>query len=126
VTRDVAVRVRPTFLPQESDPAQSRYVWAYLVEIENRGDQTVQLHSRRWIITDALNRTEEVSGEGVVGHQPTLRPQEAWRYTSFCPLATHSGAMRGAYQMISDTGEAFDVAIPEFSLHLPDAAGRMN
>jgi ApaG protein len=126
VTRGVTVRVRPTFLPQESDPHENRYLWGYLVEIENRGDETIQLVTRHWIITDALNRTEEVRAEGVVGEQPTLKPGEAWRYNSFCPLTTPSGAMRGSYQMLTDGGEMFDVAIPEFSLHLPDATKRMN
>ena len=126
VTRSVTVRVRPTFLPNESDPRENRYVWGYLVEIENRGDETIQLRTRHWIITDALNRSEEIRGEGVVGEQPTLKPGEAWRYNSFCPLPTPSGAMRGSYQMLTDGGEMFDVAIPEFSLHLPDATKRMN
>ena len=126
VTRGVTVRVRPTFLPQESDRHENRYVWGYLVEIENRGPETIQLITRHWIITDALNRTEEIRGEGVVGEQPTLKPGEAWRYNSFCPLTTPSGAMRGSYQMLTDAGEMFDVEIPEFSLHLPDATKRMN
>jgi len=126
VTRGITVRVRPSYLAAESDPAENRYVWAYVVEIENRGDATVQLVTRHWIITDAMNRVEEVKGEGVIGQQPTLRPNEAWRYTSFCPLTTTSGAMRGSYQMLTESGEMFDVEIPEFSLHLPEATRRMN
>jgi len=126
VTAGVTVRVRPTFLPDQSDPARPRYVWAYTVEIENRTQETCQLISRHWIITDAFNRTEEVRGDGVVGEQPTLKPGEAFRYTSSCPLATTSGAMRGSYQMQSASGAMFDVAIPEFSLHLPDATKRVN
>jgi ApaG protein len=125
-TRGITVRVRPTFLAAESDPAQNRYVWSYLVEIENRSADTVQLLTRHWIITDAFNRTEEVTGDGVIGQQPILKANEAWRYTSFCPLTTASGAMRGSYQMITDAGEVFDAQIPEFSLHMPGATRRMN
>lgn len=124
VTRSIVVRVAPTFLAEDSDPDNRRYVWAYTVEIENHGEETVQLVSRHWIITDALNRVEEVEGEGVVGEQPTLSPREAFRYSSGCPLQTPSGAMRGSYRMVTDAGEAFDVAIPEFSLHLPGAASK--
>ena len=126
VTRGVTVRVRPTYLPLQSEPALNRHVWAYTVEIENRGPATIQLITRHWIITDAMNRIEEIKGDGVRGEQPTLKPNEAFRYTSSCPLPTSSGAMRGSYQMLTDAGELFDVDIPEFSLHLPEATRRMN
>lgn len=122
LTRDILVRVVTNYLPTESMPEEGKYAWAYMVEIENHGTETVQLVSRHWIITDGLNRVEEVRGEGVVGEQPTLGPREAFRYNSGCPLKTPSGAMRGAYQMVTDKGEAFEVEIPEFSLHLPGAA----
>ncbi|MFI4973130.1 MAG: Co2+/Mg2+ efflux protein ApaG [Caulobacterales bacterium] len=125
-TRGVTVRVRPAFLASQSDPANGRYLWSYTVEIENHGRDTVQLASRHWIITDALNRVEEVRGQGVVGDQPTLRPGEAYRYSSSCPLKTASGGMRGSYRMVTDAGEAFDAAIPEFSLHMPGATWRVN
>lgn len=125
-TRGIRVRVTPTYLPAQSDPQEGQYVWAYTVEIENRGDERVQLISRRWLITDARNRVEEVRGPGVVGEQPTLGPGESFSYTSGCPLPTPSGGMRGAYQMMGLAGEMFDVEIPEFSLHLPEAARRMN
>jgi ApaG protein len=126
VTRGVTVRVRTNFLPDQSSPERGRYVWAYGVEIENRGGEAIQLISRRWIITDALNRTEEVNGPGVVGEQPHIKPGEAYRYTSACPLATPSGVMRGTYGMVTPQGDSFDAAIPEFSLDLPDARKRMN
>lgn len=121
-TRDILVRVVTEYVAAESDPAEGRWVWGYMVEIENHGTETVQLVSRHWIITDALNRVQEVRGEGVVGEQPTLGPREAYRYTSGCPLTTPSGSMRGSYQMLTADGEAFDAMIPEFSLHLPGAA----
>lgn len=126
VTGAILVRVRPRYLPDQSDPEQPRYTWAYTVDIENHGAETVQLISRRWIITDARNRVETVEGPGVVGEQPVLRPGECVRYTSGCPLATSSGEMRGAYQMVTQAGEAFEVEIPPFSLHLPEAASRLN
>lgn len=120
-TRDIVVRVKPSYLPRESMPEEGRFVWTYTVEIENHGAETVQLVSRRWIITDGFNRTEEVRGQGVVGEQPELRPREAFRYASGCPLPTPSGTMRGAYQMMTHGGEPFEADIPEFSLHLPGA-----
>jgi ApaG protein len=86
----------------------------------------VQLVDRRWIITDARGHVEEVKGPGVVGEQPTLNPGDSYQYTSGCPLPTDSGAMVGAYGMVTDGGERFEAAIPAFSLHLPGAERRVN
>ncbi|MCF8506769.1 MAG: Co2+/Mg2+ efflux protein ApaG [Caulobacter sp.] len=125
-TGDILVRVSPAYLPEDSNPENGRWIWSYTVEIENHGKDTVTLVSRHWVITDGLNRVEEVKGQGVVGEQPVLGPREAFRYASGCPLATPSGAMRGTYQMVTAKGEAFEAAIPEFSLHLPGARRRLN
>lgn len=125
-TRDIVVRVAPVYMAEQSQPEEGKWLWAYVVEIENHGKDTVTLISRHWLITDGLNRIEEVKGPGVVGEQPVLGPREAFRYNSGCPLPTPSGAMRGTYQMVSDGGETFDVEIPEFSLHLPGATRRVN
>ena len=125
-TGDVLVRVAPSYLPDQSDPEEGKFVWAYVVEIENHGEEPLTLVSRKWTITDAHNKVETVAGEGVVGEQPRLAPREAFRYASGCPLNTPSGAMKGSYYMIADDGRGFDVEIPEFSLHLPGAARTLN
>jgi ApaG protein len=125
-TRDIVVRVFPAYAAEESSPEEGVYLWSYTVEIENHGVETVTLVSRRWTIIDGQNRVNEVEGSGVVGEQPELRPREAFRYVSNCPLPTPSGAMRGSYQMVTEAGEVFDAEIPEFSLHLPGASLKMN
>ena len=125
-TRDVLVRVRPEHLPEQSEPDAGRWVWAYHVEVENHGAESVQLVARHWVITDARGRVEEVRGPGVVGEQPVLEPGEALRYTSGCPLPTPSGAMEGEYEMVTAAGDRFDAAIPAFSLDLPDARRTVN
>jgi ApaG protein len=125
-TRDIVVRVAASYLPAKSDPIEGKHFWAYMIEIENHGDETVQLLSRHWIIRDSFNRVEEVAGAGVVGEQPTLKPRDAFRYTSGVPLNAPSGTMRGTYQMLTDAGDAFDAEIPEFSLDLPGAKRTMN
>ena len=125
-TGDILVRVSPAYVPEESDPEKGRRIWIYTIEIENHGTDTVTLVSRHWIITDGRNRVEEMQGQGVVGEQPVLGPREAFRYQSGCPLGTPSGAMRGTYQMVTAGGDAFEVEIPEFSLHLPGARRRLN
>lgn len=124
-TRGVNVQVVTSYIAEHSDPP-SRYVWAYMIRIENRSEQTVQLVSRHWVITDGQGRVEEVQGPGVVGEQPVLKPGAVHSYTSGCPLATPSGWMRGEYRMAVEGGDPFDAEIPEFSLDLPGARARLN
>jgi ApaG protein len=126
VTRNIRVRVMPEYLTDQSDPDDDQYVWAYTISIENEGEETVQLKSRHWKITDETGRLEEVRGPGVVGETPTLKPGQSFQYTSGCPLPTPSGIMVGTYQMESDTGERFDIDIPAFSLDSPHAKRRLN
>ena len=125
-TRSIRVSVEPIFLEDQSSPSDDHYVWAYQVKIENAGDETVQLLNRYWRITDAMGRVQEVQGEGVVGEQPTLRPGQAFEYTSGTPLGTPSGIMVGSYEMETATGERFDIDIPAFSLDSPYQPRRLN
>jgi ApaG protein len=119
VTRHISVTVTPYFIEDQSDPEDNHYVWAYQVNIENTGGETVQLIGRYWHITDAHGQVQEVRGEGVVGEQPVLRPGESFEYTSGTPLSTPSGIMVGRYQMETKTGEGFEIDIPAFSLDSP-------
>lgn len=125
-TRAIQVTVEPNFVEAESSPDDGQYFWAYRIEIANLGKEVVRLRSRHWQITDANGRTEEVRGAGVVGKQPVLRPGETFAYTSGCPLTTPSGIMVGTYQMQNEHGELFSIAIPAFSLDLPDVPRTMN
>lgn len=125
-TRAIHVTVRPTFLEDQSSPDENYYVWAYRVQIENQGSETVQLRDRYWRITDGLGRVQEVRGPGVIGEQPVLKPGERFEYTSGTPLATPSGIMLGTYRMETETGESFEVEIPAFSLDSPHYPMRLN
>ena len=120
ITRGIVVSVEPTYLEAHSSPGNSRYLWAYRVTIDNLGQETVQLRSRHWMITNARGELTEVKGPGVVGEQPILEPGESYAYTSGAPLDTPSGMMGGSYQMESHTGEQFDIEIPTFSLDRPN------
>jgi ApaG protein len=126
VTSGIRVRVTPQYLEEESSPDESRYVWAYTIDIVNEGSETVQLRTRHWRITDATGRTEEVRGPGVVGQTPVLEPGASFRYTSGCPLPTPSGIMVGSYQMMTESGGRLNVAIPAFSLDSPHAKRSLN
>lgn len=107
------------YLAEESSPPADHYVFSYTVTIANEGGETVQLRTRHWIITDGRGQIEEVKGPGVVGHQPVLKPGQAFRYTSGCVLKTPRGTMHGTYQMLRDDGSAFDAEIAPFVLAAP-------
>ncbi|HKQ71518.1 MAG TPA: Co2+/Mg2+ efflux protein ApaG [Polyangiaceae bacterium] len=119
ITRGIRVTVSSTYVSGQSAPKSHRYVFAYTVRISNEGDETAQLRTRHWIITDGNGKIEHVRGPGVVGEQPTLRPGEHFEYTSGCVLATPRGTMEGTYQMFRDDGSQFDAAIAPFALLLP-------
>lgn len=126
VTREIRVQVEPIYLDDQSEPDDAQYVWAYRVQIENEGTETVQLLTRYWHITDGMGRVQEVRGAGVIGEQPVLNPGESYEYTSGTPLPTPSGIMKGSYQMSTPSGEKFDIEVPAFSLDCPHEARQLN
>lgn len=116
VTHDVSVEVMCQYSPENSHPQQGEWIFQYTVRITNKGEETVQLISRHWIITDAAEDRREVKGPGVVGEQPVLAPGESFKYSSWCPLQTPMGTMRGTYQMVRANGEQFEIEIAPFAL----------
>ena len=116
-TRGIRILVKSRFLPEQS--GRGRWAFAYTVRIENVGADTAQLRSRHWIITDGNGRREEVKGDGVVGHQPVLKPGEKFEYTSGAVLQTPHGSMHGTYRMVLESGESFDAEIAPFPLTQP-------
>ena len=117
------IEVEPHYLPEQSAPGQNVYSFSYTITITNTGEVPAQLISRHWIIANAAGELEEVKGLGVVGHQPLLKPGEAFQYTSGCRLRTPSGTMHGSYFCVAEDGERFEVEIPE--LALDDGASRV-
>src|SRR5579864_5143391 len=116
VSRDIRVEVLSRHSPENSRPMEDEWVFQYTVRITNQGTDTVQLLSRHWIITDALDHVQEVKGPGVVGQQPVLAPGESFKYSSWCPLKTPTGSMSGTYQMVRLGGGEFDIEIAPFAL----------
>ena len=115
----IRVDVDTSYLEDQSDPKERRYVFSYTITIRNEGNVPARLLTRHWIITDSNGKVQEVRGEGVVGEQPYLKPGQGFRYTSGAVLETPVGAMEGSYQMVADNGEQFDAPIAAFSLAMP-------
>ncbi|WP_369958630.1 Co2+/Mg2+ efflux protein ApaG [Pseudomonas sp. MBLB4123] len=114
---DVAVATR--YLPEQSQPEQNRFAFAYTVTIANNGQQPAKLLSRHWLITDGDGRVQEVRGAGVVGQQPLIAPGESHTYSSGTVMATRVGAMQGSYQMLAEDGTRFEAPIAPFRLAVP-------
>lgn len=121
ITRGIRIQVEGYYDGERSSPQESYFFFAYQVRISNLGSETAQLLSREWFITDANGETQRVQGPGVVGEQPVLAPGEAFEYTSFCPLSTPVGSMRGSYRMLLASGESFEAEIAAFPLELPNS-----
>jgi ApaG protein len=111
--------VRVQFLPEQSQPPQGPFAFAYTVSIRNSGDIAAQLVARHWVITNALGQTEEVRGLAVVGHQPLLKPGEQFEYSSWTRMDTPHGSMRGTFFCMTEEAFPFDALIPEFQLVFP-------
>jgi len=116
---DVSVTVMPQYLPDQSDEAAGRFVFAYHVTIVNTGSVTAQLLNRHWIISEGGGKEQEVKGQGVIGEQPTLSPGEGFEYVSGVALSSPVGTMRGSYQFMAEDGTSFDAPIDEFVLSVP-------
>jgi ApaG protein len=112
----IAVAAKSEFQREQSSPGEGRYVFAYTITIENRGDLPARLMDRHWIVTDADGGVQEVRGRGVVGEQPRIAPGERFEYTSGTVIATPVGSMHGSYGMVRDDGTRFEAEIPAFSL----------
>jgi len=119
VRHRISIDVETTYLDDQSEPREQRYVFAYTITIRNEGEVPAKLLTRHWIITDANGRVQEVRGDGVVGEQPYLKPGQGFRYSSGAVLETPVGTMQGSYQMIADDGAQFDAPIPAFRLAKP-------
>lgn len=122
---EFSVEVEPEALPQQTDPAKSVYAFAYTVTVRNTGSVTAQLIARHWHICDAQGHTEEVKGLGVVGHQPLLKPGEAFQYSSGCRLRTPTGSMHGSFFCVAEDGARFEAPVPMFVLQAQGAEPRV-
>ena len=117
----IRVNVISEYIADQSCAEDQRFVFAYHVYIENRGQQSAQLLSRHWIITDGNEKVQEVRGEGVIGQQPVIQPGEIYQYSSGAVLQTPVGSMQGSYRMKDASGSLFDAPIPAFTLATPTA-----
>lgn len=121
LTAGVTVRVSVSYMKEQSRVSAGRWFWSYHIRLENHRDDTIQLKSRHWRITDARGMVRIVDGEGVVGEFPVLKPGDTHDYVSGCELNSHRGSMEGFYTFTDADGAMFEVAIPFFPLAAPES-----
>lgn len=122
MTAGMTVRVAVNYMPDQTRTEARRWFWVYHIRLENHRDDTVQLRTRHWRITDSRGMVNLVEGEGVVGETPTLAPGQTWDYVSGCELMTNRGSMEGHYTFAREDGSLFEVSIPFFPLAAPARA----
>lgn len=117
ITDGIRISVSCQYQPKHSNVNSNEFVFAYWVTISNESPYVVQLIDRHWVIFDSVGAVREVKGEGVIGEQPILQPGDIHKYSSWCPLGTPVGRMKGSYGMIRQSdGQRFDVVVPNFNL----------
>jgi len=122
VTKGIKISVNTNFEGTFFKNYKMHYAFGYTITIENQSKDPVQLTSRHWIIYDALNDTETLDGEGVIGKKPVIQPGESHMYNSGCLLTSPIGAMKGHYNMVNFSSlEKFRVLIPTFKFSAPFA-----
>ncbi len=120
VTEGVKISVEQFYQPDYSNPQQREFMFAYRVSIENNNSYSVQLLRRHWYIKDSSTEKREVEGEGVIGVQPIIAPNEKYQYISGCNLKSELGQMYGTYLMENvETKKKFEVEIPVFQMEAP-------
>lgn len=120
IATDIDVAVVTNFIAQQSSEADQQFVFSYTITVKNNRPETVQLLSRYWLISDANGETNIVTGEGVIGQQPFIKPSESFTYSSGCVLKSPLGNMQGHYQMQTHSAELIQVEIPPFRLAKPN------
>ena len=120
VTEGVRISVRSIFVPEQSSLKHGNFVFAYRITIRNESNYTLQLLSRHWDILDGLGDRRVVEGDGVVGLQPVIEPNNEHTYMSGSVFPTPVGVMQGHYNMVRvSDGTPFQVDIPQFLLIAP-------
>ncbi|WP_339081099.1 Co2+/Mg2+ efflux protein ApaG [Pseudomonas sp. TMP9] len=115
----IDVSVVSRYLPEQSQPEQNRFAFAYTVTVSNTGELPATLLSRHWVITDGDGRVQEVRGAGVVGEQPLIQAGASHTYSSGTVMTTRVGFMQGSYHMLAEDGKRFDATIAPFRLVVP-------
>jgi ApaG protein len=117
---NIEIQVESKYEERQSDAEAKRFVFTYSITIKNCANYSIQLLSRRWVVTDGNQKEQEIQGEGVVGQQPVISANSSYQYSSGAILETDVGSMFGHYNMITEDGSEFKAPIDAFTLAKPN------
>ena len=103
-TNGFKVLAKSIYVPEISNVKKSKYFFAYIIRIINQSQISATLRRRYWEITDGFGKIDIVKGEGVIGRQPKIEPGDYYVYSSYCPIKTTYGFMKGYYEMENNEG----------------------
>jgi ApaG protein len=120
VTRGIKISVTTKFEGSFFKNNLLNYAFSYLITIENKSRDIVQLLSRHWEIIQTNQEIQNINGDGVLGKKPIVNPGSQHKYSSWCLITSTLGSMSGEYTMINlSTAGKFRVIIPSFKLNVP-------
>ena len=120
ISEGVTIHVETFYQSAYSNPEALEFLFSYKITITNHNRFPIKLLRRHWFISDSHCIQKEVEGEGVVGIQPEIQPNDSYQYVSACNLKSEIGKMYGHYQFQNlHHDNIFLVEIPEFILQAP-------
>ena len=117
----VSVSATSEYIKERSDPSIPLYLFSYHISIVNNEKIDIKLMRRHWDIIDGNGNTNTVNGSGVIGKQPLISPGENFMYSSFCPIPTDFGIMKGFYIVTDIQNQEYKIDIPAFNLIAPNS-----
>ena len=117
----VSVTATSEYIKERSDPSIPLYLFSYHISIVNNEKIDIKLMRRHWDIIDGNGNTNTVNGSGVIGKQPLISPGENFMYSSFCPIPTDFGIMKGFYIVTDIQNQEYKIDIPAFNLIAPNS-----
>ena len=120
ITEGVAISVEVKYEADYSNTVNNEFMFAYKITIENQNAFPIKLLSRHWYIFDSNATKREVQGDGVVGEQPIINPNQKYHYISGCNLNSEMGSMHGTYLFENLFNKSvFQTIIPQFHMAVP-------
>ncbi len=120
ISEGVNISVETFYQAEYSNPAGSEFMFAYRITIDNINSFPIKLLSRHWHIFDSNGTEREVVGDGVIGVQPIINPDNSYQYVSGCNLHTEMGKMHGTYIFENlHNKKTFTADIPKFDMVVP-------
>jgi uncharacterized protein affecting Mg2+/Co2+ transport len=117
--RGIRITVLSEHVEGDSEIRDRRFMFRYLIRIENLAEDQVELIERYCLVTSGGVRIAEIVGPVVEGEKLSIAAGETVELTSETTLRDPFGTLEGNYFFRSDKGEYFSADIPKFDFCYP-------